>query len=475
MKKVKFLFALTALTVGLISCDKDTALISGETSGQISQLNITTDASTTEAAEEVATIGHEGFRMVELENKNIGQQSIWKKDGTWKPESELEQSYPTKIAAIYPSGDPVNNNGDVVFAAGANNMTCLTDVKDSKADIFFTHRMCHISYTLMKKSGESITAEKAELVQPAGMTYNIISNKTSSVEDFQAKEIQPSGSYVIPSDGEYIFKLTIEGRSYSYKVVKKLEANKKYLFNLVLEEKSISLSSLNCEQWSETTIEEGELTAEEKEVELPQYAIKKEDKVDKGFYYACVKEGVIYGVHEKDYFKNKKVDEVFGILISTEKGHRFIMSLEAIGQDSRPDYSKFTWSNSKEKIDGVTTDEFDYNGQENTKNILKWINKSADNTANAAKMTSEFEFKGVKGWYLPSAGEMYEILEEATNTIADMFDWIGCWKLTMDTEYDFWTSTQSDSGDAYKVSFNYSYIGTSETSEENAVIPVHAF
>lgn len=169
------------------------------------------------------------------------------------------------------------------------------------------------------------------------------------------------------------------------------------------------------------------------------------EKLPKGVYIAYVEEGINHAVILTRY-KKESYKTPFGIVVSNGE-HQTIVSLT-----HNKSFFKFQ-SAPYELIDGAAIAENaeqakeDFEGKKNTEAILKWSKTESNRLTEAATWASEYEYAGVDGWYLPSAGQGAMIVEYdleifmALEFLGDKVDYLYS---------KFWTSTQKSTTHAWR-------------------------
>lgn len=168
------------------------------------------------------------------------------------------------------------------------------------------------------------------------------------------------------------------------------------------------------------------------------------DKLPAGVYVAYIVDGRKHAIITENY-ETSDDKTPFGVLVSDGE-HQVVVSLKSSKNDMSFQYPV-------EFIDGLTTKDeadeakTDFDGRKNTEVIINWRDAEEGRTADAATFASEYEYAGVSGWYLPSAGEGLLISKESWSIYA-AFNKIGG-----DTDsifVNFWSSTQKSATHGWK-------------------------
>ena len=153
MKSRILLIAMLLTGITFTSCSKDDEPVVVQKT-----MNVTRVETNQEAESEMAEIGKNGFRLVELNSKVIARESVWKlENNKWTTGQELETIKKDAFAAIYPA-DEERNGTKVTFKPGKNNMLVYKAAEASENEISFVfqHKMCRVSYKVQDNKGNEV-------------------------------------------------------------------------------------------------------------------------------------------------------------------------------------------------------------------------------------------------------------------------------------------------------------------------------
>lgn len=474
MKFTKLLWNFSAvvfITANMAACCCDEDAPAYEDAGGVKVTLLETNTEDNES--EVGLIAQKGFRMLEYDADGaMLRQSVWKMEGgKWVSDNADAASNVTSVAAVFPAGDDMEAD-KVKFAAGSNNMSCVADVTDGNVSLELKHLMAKVGFVIKDMSNKDVVTEYVKFSQPEDMMYDVKKQEIIKTGEFSNIDATPSDNYVIPTSGKYRFEVGVNGKVYNYEVKTEIKANKQYLFKFKMKPSGVLvLNSVACEDWGEGGSENGILEKEDDggEISLPKGAYKKGTKLPEGYYAAMVVDGTQFAI---DIDRRNEMGEIYGIVISN-KDHQFVMSLTEAGEGK-----KVSWLFGRKMINELKSFKnlqeavLDYAGRTNTQVIIDWCAVADTRSSDAVELAINYEYKGVKNWYLPSAGELFMIEENMHDIPLANIDGVDA---IINLENEYWSSTQYSNRNAWYADIDSFSMGEDVKTNLKKVRPVTEF